>query len=64
MASNARKLTVASNKYTQDEWQRLIKARMTECPFRKKEMYCTMYSGVTDFCNGACAFVIDYLRRQ
>ncbi len=34
--------------------------RMKECPFR--QVNCTMYKGRVLECNGACSWVVDYLK--
>lgn len=58
-----RELYVVSNNRTPDEWKAIADARMKECPYRSDDgKYCTRYSGCTGFCDGACAFVVDYIR--
>jgi len=39
-----------------------IEQRMKDCPYRQVE--CTMYEGKILECNGACSWVVDYLKSK
>ncbi len=44
-----------------DRKNKIIDERKDACPYRTEGDGCGRYSGCTGFCDGACAFVVDYL---
>ncbi len=48
----------------EEERKKLIDERIKNCPWRCDNNGCTCYSGIILLCEGACAWVVDYLKEK